>query len=170
MKEVLYYLHTLHINYYVANYILLACPLYLEPIQTVLQPEAKTEVDIGYTLDLICVAYGDPLPSITWSRAGNILQMSNSSDITIYEEVVIEGGVTFAKSILQICDAEESDIYQFNCTATSVDMNDSVSFALSVHALPGTETLWSIPIITLYFNVCTFLCRTSTDCDWTRNV
>ena len=89
---------------------------------------------------MICAAYGDPLPSITWNRAGSVL--NSSSGVTIYEKVVTEGGLNFAKSILRICGAVVSDTDEYNCTANNTVRTESISFKLAVQATKGILPLF----------------------------
>ena len=96
-------------------------------------PEDAT-VDEGNTLVLTCVGYAEDLPSISWIRedSGAILNQMNDSRITIYEEPLTEGGVTFVKSILEICSAQVSDTGSYSCFADNGVANDTVSFAITV--------------------------------------
>lgn len=89
--------------------------------------EERTEVTAGSTNTLTCVAYADPVgPSINWSLNGT--DLSNSSLVTISEKTVSEGGVTFTKSVLQICSLEEFD--QYKCEAASRGTTDSANMEL----------------------------------------
>ena len=74
-----------------------------------IQPGQSIHLPAGSSLVFYCVAYGFPLPSITWmnSSAGLI----NDSVTTIYNELVNEGGVLVLKSRLEICKAETSSTY-----------------------------------------------------------
>ena len=78
----------------------------------------------------MCVAYGYPVPSLTWDRDGTPL--SNGSRSTIYEEQVVANGVTFAQSILVICSLEQEDTAQYNCNASNNISTTSGSFDLTV--------------------------------------
>jgi len=81
----------------------------IEPSHIVIQPGESIHLPAGSSLVLYCVAYGFPLPFITWrnSSAGLI----NDSVTTIYNELVNVGGVLVLKSRLEICKAETSSIY-----------------------------------------------------------
>ena len=93
-------------------------------------PES-TDADAGNTVLFTCVAVGDPLPSITWSRQnGSVLE--NNSRITILEELVSEGGLTFVKSILEVCSLEVSDSSNYSCSAQNDFGSDTSTFELSV--------------------------------------
>ena len=96
-----------------------------------IRPNQTIEVDTGNTITLVCVAYGDPNPSISWSQGDTVL--SNNSRITIFEELVTENGVTFVQSILTMCSADEADAGQYSCFADNTLGNDTASFVLTVN-------------------------------------
>ena len=99
-------------------------------LQIVISPGNITTV-AGSTAVLACVGYGGP--SVTWSKDG--VMLGNNSRVTIYDSQVTEGGFTFAKSILEICGAQDTDSGQYSCSIESVgdtQMNDSATFELSV--------------------------------------
>ena len=97
-----------------------------------IRPNQTTSVDAGNTIVAVCVAYGDPNPSITWNRAGTAL--SNDSRVTIYEELVTENGVLFVQSIIEVCSAEVSDAGQYSCFTENNFGNDTAVFELTVNA------------------------------------
>ena len=104
------------------------------PPQITLVPEDPTEVIIGHTVQLACLVYTDPPEahlSISWSRQGSDL-MNDSQQITIYEQNVEEGGITFVKSILQICNFGEGNAGMYRCFAENIAGNDTASFELLV--------------------------------------
>ena len=104
-------------------------------LQIVISPGNITTV-AGSTAVLACVGYGGP--SVTWSKNGVVL--GNNSRVTIYDSQVTEGGFTFAKSILEICGAQDTDSGQYSCSIESVgdtQMNDSATFELSVTPTDG---------------------------------
>ena len=107
------------------------------PAQIVIRPNQTTNVDAGNTIVAVCVAYGDPNPSITWSRGDAVV--SNDSRVTIYEELVTENGVTFVQSIIEVCSAEETDAGQYSCFAENAFGNDTAVIELTVNA-QGIET------------------------------
>ena len=87
------------------------CYLYpIEPSHIVIQPGQSIHLPAGSnSLVLYCVAYGVPVPSITWrnSSAGLV----NDSVTTIHSEIVNEGGVLFLKSRLEFCKVGASSNY-----------------------------------------------------------
>ena len=105
-------------------------------LQIVISPGNITTA-AGSTAVLACVGYGGP--SVTWSKDG--VMLANNSRITIYDSQVTEGGFTFAKSILEICGAQDTDSGQYSCSIESeggTQMNDSATFELSVAPIDGT--------------------------------
>ena len=89
-----------------------------------------TPVNVGSSLTLACVAYGDLIPTISWNKGSS--QLTNDSEVTIYQEVLNISGLIFAKSILEICALDEDDAGQYSCFAESSTSNDTANFELSV--------------------------------------
>jgi len=98
--------------------------------QIVIRPQQVTPVNAGSSLTLACVAYGDLIPTISWNKGSN--QLTNDSEVTIYQEVLNISGLIFAKSILEICALDEDDAGQYSCFAESSTSNDTANFELSV--------------------------------------
>ena len=99
--------------------------------EIVLYPVSQNDVPDGDTVLLTCVAYGDLPLSISWSREGSVLR-NDSQRITIFEEEVEEGGITFIQSILQICSTEANDAGVYSCIAENDAGNDTSTFELTV--------------------------------------
>ena len=77
------------------------------------------------TILLTCVGYGSPTnPNITWSREGELV--GESDYVTIYQEVIEEGGVMFVMSTLEICSVRAEHAGLYSCAA-SVMNNTAVS-------------------------------------------
>ena len=87
-------------------------------------------ITAGYTGMFVCVAYGYPVPSLTWERDGTPL--SNQSRSIIYEELVVENQLTFVQSILVVCSLEQDDTAHYNCSASNNISFASASFNLTV--------------------------------------
>ena len=100
-----------------------------------ISPEAQTDVLIGDTVLFTCVAYGDSVSTISWSRGGNDL-MSDSQRVTIYKEEFTEGGINFVQSILEICSVGLGDTTEgYSCSAgTGADM-DNATFELNTQRM-----------------------------------
>ena len=101
--------------------------------EIVSHPEELTEADIGDTVVLTCVAYGSPAPYITWSK--NDTNISNDSQVAIYEQVVPLRGIMFVRSTLEIGCATEEDGDKYTCTAANRHVKSSFSTNLSVNAV-----------------------------------
>jgi len=78
----------------------------------VIHPKLETEVEVGSEVLLTCVSSGQPLPSISWYKAGTAL--IENTTISVYEEHVTVAGIGFMRSVLQTCG---SDISSFSCVA-----------------------------------------------------
>ena len=89
-------------------------------------------MNAGNTVTFVCVASGNPNPSISWNRGDSVL--SNDSRVTIYEDLVTENAMTFVQSILELCSAEQADAGQYSCIAENTLGNDTASFMLTVNA------------------------------------
>ena len=94
--------------------------------------------DINYsdTVLMVCVATSFPEPVITWNRNGELLDPASSDLITIYTEMVLDMGLNFTVSILEICGVGVDDIGSFTCTATS-DAGTVTSAPFTVGILPS---------------------------------
>ena len=99
-------------------------------MQIVVSPE-NISVGVNDTLVLACVAYGDPIPSVGWSREGQRLINDSRSQVTIYENQVTVMELSFSKTILEICSFEAPDSGQYSCDASNQATNASVSFVVS---------------------------------------
>lgn len=100
-------------------------------------------VEYGSSVEAVCVAYGNPLPTITWDNpacfncGSNLLRGNGSSTVT--NQVVNYGDVAFVKSTLSLCGVEDADNGTYRCTATNgitgVGIADAVAWwGLSVSA------------------------------------
>ena len=65
-------------------------------------------------------------------------QLTNSSVITIYQDVLEIRGVAFMRSILEICSVDGDDGGQYSCFAETSVSNDTANFELSVTSVAGT--------------------------------
>ena len=112
----------------ISHYCSLPFPFVVSPHITV-HPQNITTVDHGESVLFHCTATGIPLPNVTWAVNGTTL--INNSQVTIYSENIMEGGIRFIKSTLEICDVEYSDSL-YSCDAQNTAGNDSVNFQLSI--------------------------------------
>jgi len=79
-----------------------------------------------------CVASGDPEPSISWRKGGT--ELTNSSQVTIYQTLVISNGFTFLQSSLVLCSVEEADAGDYHCISENIFGNDTAASVLAVNA------------------------------------
>ena len=120
-----------------------AISLLSDPAQLVLRSSQTIAVDAGSAISITCVAYGIPVPSISWNNGSTLLR--NSSRVTIYKGLLTENGVTFVQSILQLCGAVEADTGQYSCFTNNTHGNDIASFDLSVSSIPqGGKQLYNL--------------------------
>ena len=119
---------------YLAKIILLLCAAQA-PAELVIVP-ANTTATEGNTLILVCVAYGDPCPDVTWLKDGAVLtnasQTTNDSQVTIFTELVTEQGVVFVQSTLEICGLDAEDSGTYYCTATNQLGSETSAFEITV--------------------------------------
>ena len=100
-----------------------------------------TMVMAGNTALLVCVAYGDPQPSVTW-RKGTV-SLSNSSQIRIYEQLLNQSGFIFVRSVLEICNTNAAHTGEYSCTTDNGVGNHSISFQLTI---PGKQIHVCLPV------------------------
>ena len=106
---------------------------------------SDVSADYGSSVEAVCVAYGNPIPTITWDRPScptctdNLLLGAGSTTIT--NQIVNYGDVAFAKSTLYLCGVEKIDTGMFRCTAANGVSGDPIadttgSWSLSVGQAP----------------------------------
>ena len=115
-----------------------------EPPSVVVRPPSDTTVDYGSTVEAVCVAYGYPIPTIMWKK-DSCSDTSCSANAKIYNEVVTYGKVSFRKSILQLCNVDESNMGWYTCNAMNGLEGEGVapssfSWQLVVKPNPSTTT------------------------------
>ena len=104
--------------------------LSIEPPAIVIAPP-DTDVNINDTVLFTCIAHGYPPPNITWLFGDDSLY--NDSETVIVTNQLIENGVYFTQSILQLCgvtvDEREG---QYTCVATNFLNSSQSSFYLNI--------------------------------------
>ncbi len=98
---------------------------------------ADSDVNEGATLLASCVAYGgSELPDISWLKGDSQTPLTNGSKITIYQDTITEGNLTFSVSILELCGVTSEEDAVYTCVATnmnnSVPYSDTANFTLGV--------------------------------------
>ena len=91
------------------------------PPDIVIAP-SDTDVLLGNTVLFTCVvAFLNTPPELSWHR-NDTGKLYNTSEISIYTSTIEESGVTFLRSILEVCGVELSDEGLYFCQA-AYDMN-----------------------------------------------
>jgi hypothetical protein len=92
-------------------------------------------IDESATMVAVCVGTGFPLPSISWSLDGSPLE--NNSRVSVYEELIVESGITFVQSFLEVCSVGFMDAGLYQCTVANRLVNASSNFTLTVNTVGG---------------------------------
>ena len=100
------------------------------PAEIVVNPEVVTEVQVGSTIFLSCVASGHPLPSISWAQQSR--ELTNGSGFIIHQQLVTEAGISFMTSTLEACSTNAST---YTCSAAN--QNNQDVFITTVELLAG---------------------------------
>jgi len=120
------------------NYSLLFCIPFPEPFpaRVVFHPAETTTVIGGVTSVLTCVAYGVPIPSLTWLSGGIPLNISSAR---VMETVVVERGkrIPVFVSVLELCKVVNSNESTYSCLAENVNGRDMFNTELAVISTEG---------------------------------
>ena len=95
----------------------------------VIVPSDTTIVN-NTTILLTCFGYGIPTPAVMWSTGEEIL--SNDSQIAIYNNLILENGIQFVRSILKLCSTTVSHNGEYTCRLSNAAGNSNASFYLEV--------------------------------------
>ena len=83
---------------------------------------------------------------------GNIICITSLfAQITIYEELVTEGGLTFVQSILELCSVETMDSGEYSCIVESGATSDMEVTQLTVADLTSV-------CLCIYIYTCVYAC------------
>ena len=105
-------------------------PVSVSTAEIVIAPDSS-EVDAGNTAIFTCVGLSDPPPNIAWTFNGDVL--SNDSTISVYTQLVNQGGTVFVLSMLELCGATEESSGSYACVATDGEgRSTSADFSLFV--------------------------------------
>lgn len=88
-------------------------------------------------MTLACVAYGSPLPEITWFRDGVYEVDNQTANALVHESIVEQSETFFVQSILELCPVESTDAGEYSCFANNTNGTHTVVFQLMV--LPGSS-------------------------------
>ena len=125
-------------------YHLIAAPFLFAGEATVVIKPNDTTLDEGSTMLAVCVGTGFPQPSISWTFNDDLLQNgSSSSRVLIYEELTEENGVTFVRSILEVCSVNVFDSGLYQCTVANRLVNATSNFTLTVNFVEGKLNIFT---------------------------
>lgn len=91
---------------------------------------SDTTILYNTTILLTCFGYGIPTPAVMWSTGEEML--SNDSQIAIYDNLILENGIQFVRSILKLCSTTVSHNGEYTCRLSNAAGNSNASFHLQV--------------------------------------
>ena len=100
-------------------------------------------VDHGDTVEAICTAYGNPLPTIFWSRVvpcdyNNGKECVHNITEAVYYAVATYGDSSVSKSVLQLCNVSDDDEGTYRCTAWNDIRGDQTTSEWDLDVSPPT--------------------------------
>lgn len=114
------------------------------PPAIVVHPPVNNTVEAESTVEFGCVAYGNPVPNLHWSRPScSDIKNSSVENVFVYSSTETVGNITMSQSVLQICNVTASDEAEYGCWADNdVTVGESLAepsfwFNVSVH-VPAT--------------------------------
>ena len=118
-------------------------PTVQEPAAIVVRPPAISSTLSSQPLRLTCVAYGLPVPAITWTTTdgrnltAEAIAGGNANKVRITARNVTVNGTVFLVSVLELCTADASDSKTYRCSASNGVSGDpiaksSAEFAVNV--------------------------------------
>ena len=101
------------------------------PVEIVIS-SGNVEVNPGQAVLLTCISQGLPLPTITWygPNGGGNLSNETHPRVNVFESTETKRGVTFLRSILQLCNIDGMDSGDYRCFAENGLTNDTATIQL----------------------------------------
>ena len=96
------------------------------------RPEEVVTVFAGTAGSLVCVANGEPPPSISWFRNGMELVNGSFGNVSIFETVLNRTLDWTVQSILDVCEFRPNFSGNFSCQACTPFGQQTVDFQLQV--------------------------------------
>jgi len=103
----------------------------LDPPQVIIHPGNITLVDMHDSVFLHCITLGTPLPITVWTL--NDSSLTNGSNVTISHEEVSLGGVSFGRSLLQICNTGRVNVGVYSCRSENEAGRATFSFEILIN-------------------------------------
>ena len=69
--------------------------------------------------------------------------ITNGTRVRVYSEVIVEGGVRFVSSILEVCSTARNDSGNYSCVASNSRGESSVSFRVDVAEECEANCVWT---------------------------
>lgn len=93
-----------------------------------------TDADINSTVLFTCVAFGEPIPSISWYAEYEMLNNDTNSatSVQIYTKLIDIEGVLFVRSVLELCGITVDNQGSYSCVAENYINTTQVDFYLNV--------------------------------------
>ena len=111
------------------------CTGSVETAAIVAHPATYSTAITGQSVQMTCVAYGYPIPNVTWKDVTHDLDLSDK--VIQNTHVVSANGTVFVVSVLQLCSVTMAQNAEYSCSADNgltgpAIANQSASFLLTV--------------------------------------
>ena len=122
-------------------------PSNAEPAQILVHPAEVSVFDNDSSVIFECTTIGFPIPTLTWYHNGRPL--TNDSRTVIQDQMVVDGGVVFLTSTLEICGAHAVDNGAYSCIAENRVGADRFDFEVDIN-MEGVLTIVDNLYMTIY--------------------
>jgi len=95
-----------------------------------IHPAEVSAFDSDSNVIFECTTIGFPIPKVTWYHNGSLV--ANDSQTIIQDQIVVEGGVVFLASTLEICSAHTLDSGAYSCIAENRVGTDVFDFEVDI--------------------------------------